>query len=293
VGVVILPDQRWSDGGWRWQRAEALGFAHAWTYDHINWRSLRDGPWFGAIPTLTLAATTTSSIRLGTLVASPNFRHPVPFARDILALDDGSAGRLTVGLGAGAGATSSDATVLGQEPWSPRQRAERYDEFVTLLDALLSEEETTWRGRHYSAVDAAMRPGSVQRPRVPFVLAASGPRGMRLTARLGQGWVTTGDRSVGESGVGAVAGAASVRAQMDNLDAACAAVGRDPSTLERFVLTGLVLDAGLGSAEEFRDTLGAYEQVGVTDLVVHWPRDRDWFAGDIARFESVIGDVLA
>jgi alkanesulfonate monooxygenase SsuD/methylene tetrahydromethanopterin reductase-like flavin-dependent oxidoreductase (luciferase family) len=291
VGVVILPDQRWSEGGWRWRRAEELGFAHAWTYDHINWRSLRNGPWFGAIPTLTLAATTTSSIRLGTLVASPNFRHPVPFARDILALDDGSAGRLTVGLGAGS--TSSDATVLGQEPWSARQRAERFDEFVTLLDELLSEEETTWRGRYYSAVDAAMRPGCAQRPRVPFVLAASGARGMRLTARLGQGWVTTGDRSAGESGVGAAAGAASVRAQMDDLDAACAAVAREPSTLERFVLTGLALDPGVGSAEQFLDTLGTYEQVGVTDLVVHWPRDGDWFAGDAARFESVIGDVIA
>jgi alkanesulfonate monooxygenase SsuD/methylene tetrahydromethanopterin reductase-like flavin-dependent oxidoreductase (luciferase family) len=40
-GVIILPDQRWSIGAERWRRAEAYGFAHAWTYDHLGWRD----PW--------------------------------------------------------------------------------------------------------------------------------------------------------------------------------------------------------------------------------------------------------
>lgn len=91
--------------------AEEYGFHHAWTYDHLGWRSLVDKPWFDAVPTLTAAATVTSKIRLGTLVASPNFRHPAHFARELTALDDVSDGRFSVGLGAGG--VGFDATVLG------------------------------------------------------------------------------------------------------------------------------------------------------------------------------------
>ena len=79
LGVCILPELRWPEQRRLWHRAEELGFDHAWTYDHLAWRSLADGPWFGAIPTLTAAALATSRMRLGPLVASPNYRHPVPF----------------------------------------------------------------------------------------------------------------------------------------------------------------------------------------------------------------------
>jgi alkanesulfonate monooxygenase SsuD/methylene tetrahydromethanopterin reductase-like flavin-dependent oxidoreductase (luciferase family) len=81
-GIVILADQRWQQAARRWEQAEAMGFDHAWCYDHLGWRSLVDGPWFDAVPTLTAAATVTSAIRLGTLVASPNFRHPFRPAAD-------------------------------------------------------------------------------------------------------------------------------------------------------------------------------------------------------------------
>src|SRR5207244_4600433 len=101
IGVLILPELPWSTAQSLWRRAEELGFDHAWTYDHLAWRSLRDEPWFGAVPTLTAAATATTRIRIGPLVASANFRHPVSFAKELLTLDDISGGRLTVGLGAG------------------------------------------------------------------------------------------------------------------------------------------------------------------------------------------------
>src|SRR6478752_10442640 len=125
-GIVILPDQPWSVARERWTAAEELGFDYAWTYDHLGWRDLVNGPWFDAVPTLTAAALVTSRIRLGTLVASPNFRHPVHFARQVTALDDVSGGRLTVGLGAGAAAPSFDALVLGRPPLAPRARADRF-----------------------------------------------------------------------------------------------------------------------------------------------------------------------
>jgi alkanesulfonate monooxygenase SsuD/methylene tetrahydromethanopterin reductase-like flavin-dependent oxidoreductase (luciferase family) len=98
VGVLILPEHHWPAGAAKWAKAEELGFDHVWTYDHLAWADLRDSTWFAAVPTLAAAAAVISTIRLGTLVASPNFRHPVPFARELLTLDDISGGRLTVDL---------------------------------------------------------------------------------------------------------------------------------------------------------------------------------------------------
>lgn len=72
LSTVILPIYRWHEQGREvWRRAEELGFYAAYTYDHLSWRvPFRDGPWFGAVPTLTAAAGVTGRMRLGTLVTS-------------------------------------------------------------------------------------------------------------------------------------------------------------------------------------------------------------------------------
>jgi alkanesulfonate monooxygenase SsuD/methylene tetrahydromethanopterin reductase-like flavin-dependent oxidoreductase (luciferase family) len=284
LGVVILPEWPWSEAQAAWRRAEELGFEHAWTYDHLAWRSFRDSTWFAAVPTLAAAALATARIRLGTLVASPNFRHPVPFAREIVSLDDLSRGRFTLGIGAGG--SGFDATMLGQAPWSPRERADRFAEFVELCDRLLRQRETTHAGRFYSASEARTWPGCVQRPRVPFAIAATGPRGMRLAARYGESWVTTGDPA--RTGpLGPVEGARMIREQIARLEDACAEEGRDPASLRRLVLSGLLLDGGLASVEAFRETSGRYAEAGATDFIVHWPRPDAPFAADPATFERI------
>jgi alkanesulfonate monooxygenase SsuD/methylene tetrahydromethanopterin reductase-like flavin-dependent oxidoreductase (luciferase family) len=288
LGVVILPELRRTELAATWRAAEQLGFAHAWTYDHLAWRTLRDAPWYAAVPTLAAAALATERIRLGPLVASPNFRHPVAFAREVIALDELSNGRLALGLGAGG--TGWDATILGQAPWPPRERAERFAEFVTLSDRLLREPETTWAGRYYAAAEARSIPGCVQRPRVPFVIAATRPRGMRLAAEFAETWVTTGDRA--RESVPPAEGAKGVAQQGALLDAACAAAGRDPASIGRMVLTGVGLRAELESEAALRETIGCYAAAGVTDLVLHWPRAQAPFAGDPRRFERVVSAVL-
>jgi alkanesulfonate monooxygenase SsuD/methylene tetrahydromethanopterin reductase-like flavin-dependent oxidoreductase (luciferase family) len=285
LGVVILPEHPWSIGRDIWRRAEQLGFDHAWTYDHLAWRSLRDSTWFGAIPTLTAAAGVTERIRLGPLVASPNFRHPVPFAKELISLDDISGGRLTLGIGSGG--VGWDATMLGKEPWSMRERGDRFAEFVDLTDRLLRAPATSFTGRFYAADEARTYPGCLQQPRIPFAVAAMGPRAMRVAAAYADTWVTTGGRWNDER-LAADAGGAVVRAQMERLDDACIAIGRDPGSVSRLVLSGINLDAGLGSAAAFAATLDAYEHAGVTDFVVHWPRPAEPFAGDVTNFERII-----
>lgn len=261
-----------------------MGFAHAWTYDHITWRSFRNQTWFAAIPTLTAAAMVTKQIRLGTLVASPNFRHPLPFAKELIALDDISAGRMTLGIGAGG--SGWDATMLGQSAWSRRERAERFAEFVTLTDLLLREPETTYKGTYYQTNEARTYPGCVQRPRLPFAIAATGNKGMQLAAVQGQIWVTNGDRTQDEI-MKAPQGAKVVRQQMAQLDEICLQTGRDPTTLHRLVLTGPRLDSGLASVAAFQDTIGRYAEIGVTNFVVHWPRPEEPFAADQSTFEKI------
>jgi alkanesulfonate monooxygenase SsuD/methylene tetrahydromethanopterin reductase-like flavin-dependent oxidoreductase (luciferase family) len=284
VGVLIVPEHPWRESCVRWQRAEELGFAHAWTYDHLTWRGHRDLPWFSAIPTLTAAASATDRIRLGTLVASPIFRHPLTLAKEIITLDDISAGRLTLGIGQGT--TGWDATMMGAEPLSPRERRERFREFVELTDVLLREPETTYLGNFYSAREARTYPGCVQSPRVPMAIAASGRAGMRLAARFAETWVTTGKRTR-PGPVDAAQGARDVRDQIELLHEACIEEAREPATLSRLVVTGPTLTSGLSSVDAFEDTTGRYAAIGVTDLVVHWPRATDPYKADYRIFERI------
>ncbi|MEA2124416.1 MAG: hypothetical protein QOI80_1198 [Solirubrobacteraceae bacterium] len=271
-GIVILPELRWSQAAGYWQRAEAYGFDHAWTYDHLGWRDLVDGPWFDAVPTLTAAATVTARVRLGTLVASANFRHPVAFAREIVTLDDVSGGRLLLGLGAGG--TGFDADVLGQAKLTGGERIDRFVEFVELLQRLLREGRADFRGEWYSAVDARATPGS----QAPFVIAGNAPRSIGLAARLGDGWITTGERT-------------------DDVDTWWRSIADRCVRLEealdgRVIDRYLLLDSGpgepLASHDAYAEFCGRAAALGFTDVISHWPRRDGWFAGD----ESVLDGLL-
>ncbi len=292
LSTVILPLDRWHEGGRaKWQRAEELGFHTAYTYDHLSWRAFRDGPWFGALPTLTAAATATTRLRVGTLVTSPNFRHPVPLAKELISLDDISGGRVT--LGVGAGGNGFDATALGQEAWTPRERADRFGEFVPLLDRLLTEDAVTQEGVFYSAVEARNIPGCVQRPRLPFAVAATGPRGLRLAARYGQAWVTTGDPKLYEEGTPAQSDEA-LRGQVVRLGAACQEVGRDVADLDKVLLTAFTPDRSrmLDSVDAFVDFAGRHREIGFTEIVVHWPIPDSEFAAEQGTFERIATEAV-
>lgn len=286
-GIVILPQEPWATARRKWQSAEGLGFDHAWTYDHLSWRSLSDQPWHATVPTLTAAAVVTETIGLGTFVASPNFRHPVPFAKEISTLDDIAGGRFL--LGVGSGGTGFDAFVLGQPEYSPRERHERYVEFVGALDELLRHEppgsggidiDGTW----YTARGARMVGEPARRPRVPFVLAANGPKGLALVAERAQGWVTTGPEGRTDEEWWAA-----VTALGRRLDDALEAAGREPGSLDRY----LSLDSGgsfsLESVARFEEMAGRAEALGFTDVISHWPRAEGIYAGD----DDVLYEVAA
>lgn len=286
-GICILPEHAWRDAEPLWRRAEQLGFDHAWTYDHLVWAGLPDSPWHSTVATLTAAAMVTDRIRLGTFVASPNFRHPVTFTRDVLTLDDISAGRLVLGLGAGG---DLDAGILGLQ-LTRGQRTRRFREFVELLDRTLTHDHVDHDGEFFSAVDARSLPGCVQQPRVPFVVAANGPRGMALALEHGAGWMTTGASTAAAEGQGDAArheafwaGTAElVRTFERELEES----GRDPAGIDRYLSLDTDGRSVLTSAATYREEVERAEQLGFTDVIVHWPRAAAPYDGSLEVLEQV------
>lgn len=270
IGVVILPDAVWPELRRRWVEAEARGFHVAWTYDHLSWRSLRDSPWLGSIPTLAAVAASTTTLRLGTLVTSPNFRHPAVLAKEAMTLDQISAGRLDLGIGAGG--VGFDSEVLGQPALTPAERAERFAEFVATLDGLLRHPAASHEGAYYTAHESRTYPGCVQQPRIPFTVAAAGPKAMRLAARYGHMWVTYGPV---KPHTDAADWFDQLRLQVQRLDASCEEMDREPRTLRRMVLVGLELSWAQSSVESWDDFQGRVAELGFTDIGIHWPRPSD------------------
>lgn len=271
IGVLLLPTDPWPQTVARARHLEALGYAHLWTYDHLSWRRYRDQPWHAALPWLTGLAGVTSRVRLGTMVTSPTFRHPVGLAKEAMTLDHVSGGRLTLGIGAGG--TGFDATVLGEAVLSPGRRAARLTEFVDVLDGLLRQPACSHRGEHYTVDDARMVPGCVQRPRIPLAVAAAGPKTLALTARHADAWITFGEPDAADQSPAAIE--AAVRRQAAILEARCADLGRDPAGIDRIYLVGNTAERPLASLAAFEDFAGRYAALGFTDIVFHDPRPGD------------------
>jgi alkanesulfonate monooxygenase SsuD/methylene tetrahydromethanopterin reductase-like flavin-dependent oxidoreductase (luciferase family) len=281
-GIVILPQQPWAEARRLWSSAEGLGFDSAWTYDHLSWRSLADQPWHATIPTLTAAATVTETIRLGTFVASPNFRHPVPFAKELATVDDISGGRML--LGVGSGGTGFDASVLGQDALSAGQRHSRFVEFVDDLDVLLRHETDgpiSFDGKWFTAVNARMVGTPRQLPRLPLLIAADGPKGIALAADRGDGWITLGGGSDDrEQWWQDVAGRVRLVEEQE------ARTGR---RLQRLLNLDGPAGFALESVGAFQDAEGRAAELGFDEVIVHWPRREGVYAGD----EEVLFEVAS
>ena len=238
-----------------------------WT--HMTWMAAR-------YPTQTV----------GTVVIGNSYRHPPLLAKMAASLQVFSHGRFI--LGYGAGSFGADARVLGYGPdgegWSAKERGERYRESVEILDQLLrgaaeGRPRTTYRGTYYSAVDARMEPGCVQRPRVPFGLAATGPLGLRTVVKHAQMWIAD-DTTAGRDGEGPTPADtwAALEKASRKLDAALEQEGRDPATLPRLLLSGLSPLRTMESKARFDEVAGRAEELGFTDFVVHYPRESGAYA---------------
>jgi len=229
------------------RRAEEVGFDSIWVADETPtaWPGLIE---LEAWSVLAALARDTSRIRLGTLVSPPVLRHPLLTAMAVTTLDHLSAGRVTLGMGVGG--VAADLEGVGQGGITMAGLVDRLDEQLDTIDRLLRGETVTRTEGFYPTKDAVVaRP--VQQPRPPILVAAHGPRSMRVAARHADAWNTGGGEAA--------------RRGVELLDEACAAVGRDPATIRRSVLSWR--DGSLESAGALDDWLGRHRELGFTEFI--------------------------
>ena len=141
----------------------------------------------------------------------------------------------------------------------------------------------SYSGAYYSAVDARTLPGPVQQPRPPLIVAANGPRALRLAARYGDGWATTGAYTPEDQ----EAWWRSVEEAADRFSAALSAAGRDG--VDRYLNLDSSALYSLSSVGAFEDAIGRAAALGFTDVLTHWPRASSWYAGSEKVLEKVAG----
>ena len=260
----VLP--RWPDVRQLALRAEALGLDTVWLEDELIWRSRTGDPlgfWDGVSMTGAVAAVT-SRIKVGSWVLSALHRNPGIIAKTAETLDEISDGRFVFGLGAGH-AEPGQARPFGL----PEDHTfSRFAEAVQVIVPLMRQGRADFQGTFHAAHHLPQLPQGPRPNRIPLMLAAQGPKGMRLAAEHGDIWSCFAvDRSdVVEFGP-----------RMAAFETACAAVGRDPATIGRSAgldfhpLEAAPDPTGVwigGSTEQMADQLRAFRDAGYTQVAL-------------------------
>lgn len=157
------------------QEAESGGFDRVMVMDHffqLPQLGAPDEPMLECYTLLSAIAQHTSSVRLSALVTGNTYRNPALLAKVVTTLDHVSAGRATLGIGAGW--FELEHRSLGFEFGTFTDRFEKLEESLQIVLPLLRGERVTFAGKHYS-VDAAINsPAPISR--VPVMIGGSGER---------------------------------------------------------------------------------------------------------------------
>jgi alkanesulfonate monooxygenase SsuD/methylene tetrahydromethanopterin reductase-like flavin-dependent oxidoreductase (luciferase family) len=209
-------------------RAERLGYHSLWTWDHLYpIVGSSDGPMLEGWLALAAWAQATSRIRIGLMVGANTFREPALTAKMATTLDHISHGRATLGIGGAWFEEEHEAFGLEFGSGFP-ERLRWLGEALPVLRGMLHGERPTARGDHYHAREVRNDPLPVQR-RLPLLIGGGGEQvTLKLVAEYGDA------NNVG-------GGIERVRHKEEVLLRHCAAVGRDPSEIERTSGLGVVV----------------------------------------------------
>jgi probable F420-dependent oxidoreductase len=159
--------------------AEGAGYATFLLRDHLIEEPF--GHQLAPIAALTTVANVTSRLRVGGLVFSNDYRHPVILAKEIATLDVLSNGRVEIGLGAGFSRAEYDQAGLRFD--APGVRVDRLEEALRVLKGLFADGPFTFAGKHYAVTNLDSFPKPVQRPHPPILVGAAGQRMLSIAAR--------------------------------------------------------------------------------------------------------------
>jgi alkanesulfonate monooxygenase SsuD/methylene tetrahydromethanopterin reductase-like flavin-dependent oxidoreductase (luciferase family) len=286
--VLTLPNTSWRNLLGRYERIEALGFDVAGMADHfVDWTN-PPSPWFELWTHAAAVAAKTSRLRLTTCVAQIPLRHPAMFARQALSVEHISNGRLELGLGLGL-TTDPSYDMMGIPNWDNKERVARFVEYVEIVDQLLSNEVTSYKGKFYEINEAVMNPRPLQKPRPPIMIAAMGPVMLKIAARVADIWNSL---SFAEAFADQMK---QTRERIARVDEHCAAIGRDPGTLRRSYLmfdaharhTGGMMKY-YESESIFTDMVEQVMELGVTDIGMYYPMREE----QLPMFEKIATEVI-
>jgi alkanesulfonate monooxygenase SsuD/methylene tetrahydromethanopterin reductase-like flavin-dependent oxidoreductase (luciferase family) len=251
VGIKLSQDVPIESYKAIWKIADDARFDHCWAMDHLATigKIGDDRPIFDGWELLAGMATATSHVRLGLLVTGMTYRNPALLAKIATTVDHLSDGRLEFGIGA-AWATNEHEMygISGLD-----HRVGLFSEGLQVIRSLWTQERTNFDGRYYKMQNAVANPKPVQKPYPPIWIGSGGPSMLKLTARHADVWNATGS-------AGQIEGAV---ASSQQLDEACAAIGRDPNEIRR----SIQLPAGDDPADVI-DRVRGYHDAGFTEIIV-------------------------
>ncbi len=250
-----LAQQRmpWSELVERARFADTLGFDGIWGFDHFQ-PMYGDGPGecFEGNTTLAALSGVTERARLGLLVTGMTYRHPSVFAAEAITIDHASGGRLE--LSYGAAWFDKEHAELGIPFPALRDRIDAFEEAVQIVRGLLTTDNFTFEGQHFSVTDATLHPRPVQRPHPPIWIGASGrQRMLPIAARWADVWHAFGTIEL-------------LTEKTRSIDELAQAAGRDPATIRR--ATSLSLE---GDPDTIARTIDEWTAAGFDYLVCGWP----------------------
>jgi alkanesulfonate monooxygenase SsuD/methylene tetrahydromethanopterin reductase-like flavin-dependent oxidoreductase (luciferase family) len=240
------------------ERAEAIGLDSVWVYDHFFSNMPHERPRIPVHEAWTIVsavAARTARVEIGQLVTCTAYRPPAMLAKMAVTADAVSGGRLTLGVGAGWHAEEYEA--FGY-PFD--DRVGRFEEAMAIVVPLVRGETVTFDGRYHAVDGAVLMPFE---RRVPILIAAFGPRMLRLTARYADAWNTAWYGIPDEK----------LRTAIADLDSALEVEGRDPSTLRRTVGVDMRepetdQQGGAVLVDDLPRLVEAYEELGVDDVLL-------------------------
>lgn len=213
-----------------WQRlvreVEAMGFAGLYCCDHFTGTAPPDLPSLEVMTAMTYAASHSTRMALGTLVAPVSWRDPVMLARQAMAIDDLSGGRFV--LGVGAGWNEREHALFGYPLGDIPARMARFAEALAVMTRLIRDDAPqTFDGAYYQLREATLLPRP-QRP-TPVMVGGSGPRRtLPLVARYADSWNASGMT------------ADEVRERNVLLDTLLRAEGRQPRDVRRTMMKAII-----------------------------------------------------
>ncbi len=273
-----------------WKYCEEAGFDSIWVADHFaHWNEGLE-PFWECWTTLAALAFHTSKIRFGATVVNMTWRHPAWLARQALTVDHMSNGRLEIGLGTGSHGTA-DQKWLQFNDWETKERVERFREYVEIVDLLLRNPITTYKGKYYHVNEVPMGPECIQKPRPPILIGTKGRKMLKIVSRFAETWncMAFFDENLEDKSF------KDIKEKNILLDKYCLDIGRDPKEIRRSMMIYEIKpfnDFGsmdlYHSPEVFEEIVKKYTKIGFNEIIIAYPIIKE----DIPLFEKIAQEVI-